>query len=892
MTQELLYTSAPRGLKPGSSGFCTVASTRGMAAPLAAALESLSAYRHVFRPGDPQSHRNPVTFSHVKLNAGGRTYSVLSRVADYGQDYSGRTNKLAHHVALQTSEFVSGGPAHLLAQPRFMESNWDGDPCILPVGRPAKQTRPASLGVCRNWQDMTGDAGWAGVLAEAYLKDPQRAVYIVFEPGMDLLPLISEAICLLPENRRWDVTFSTYFTTLPRSATCHWRCVLAGSKEANESRRFVQALRIDLTEPLERATGGALVDQARSGQRARPTSPPVPSAAVSADIEYFEVVNSGQPDEELPAAANEPVGMYGLTGPSSVPPPPPRRRRDFDTDGHEISGRKIKLAAMAAVLLTMVGTIVVVVVILPSDKSRPEEESVAKAEGDGGKQNNVSSETENLADSNVPEKVKPPPHERAAMADEDGTLEDGHTGREEQAETSGPDETPKAIPDPDTKTTSNNENKGGGDANPSSTNTPGSTGTPGERRNVPEVAPKSTISSNAVADKRFQEISLIQLTNENPVRDEKNSKFYHLDFIDVKSDEAAPTEPPTFRLAIHFPTALSHRMESQLSSDGTVLHVYDTTNTKVEIGDFHVEYYRFGERFELLIALNARQKQRFRTLLPWCVLEVQNDESEFIRRYVLHKRVANPAMPQLTDGSCVWRISPRTDRDQLDFTARVKLVFKSITLESNGESLTFTSGSTDKASDDAGSVTSDDARNYLVGHFFDKANEGHKSTFRPKTLTLKATPEKGGQDLKIVLIPSRVKSCWDAATDLFEAYANLALKPFPAPNAPNRYLLKHFSGPIEIVSKAIQNTDSELGKLKMKPKDNADEIKNKTQLREVLSELQNVASTMQSRYDALPNAKITAAHIYYEVKTDDKQPLKIDVIKFGEPPQPDDEQKP
>ncbi len=100
MSQELLYTSAPRGLKPGSSGFCTVASTQGMAAPLASALESLSAYRHVFRPGDPQVHRNPIAYSHVRLNAGGRTYCVLSRVADYGQDYSGRTNKLAHHVAL------------------------------------------------------------------------------------------------------------------------------------------------------------------------------------------------------------------------------------------------------------------------------------------------------------------------------------------------------------------------------------------------------------------------------------------------------------------------------------------------------------------------------------------------------------------------------------------------------------------------------------------------------------------------------------------------------------------------------------------------------------------------------------------------------------------------
>lgn len=108
MAQELLYTSAPRGLKSGSRGFCTVEATAGLPPALVTALEGLSAYRHVAPAGDPA---NPVVYSHVTLAVGGRTYSVISRIGDAGTDYTGRTNKLAHHVALDPSERPQGGPA-------------------------------------------------------------------------------------------------------------------------------------------------------------------------------------------------------------------------------------------------------------------------------------------------------------------------------------------------------------------------------------------------------------------------------------------------------------------------------------------------------------------------------------------------------------------------------------------------------------------------------------------------------------------------------------------------------------------------------------------------------------------------------------------------------------
>ena len=108
MSQELLYTSAPRGLKPGSRGFCTVLSTQGMPAPLATALEGLSGYRLISSAGDKGANRNPIVYSHLILPAGGRTLNVLSRIAEFGLDYSQRANKLAHHVVLDKTELLPG----------------------------------------------------------------------------------------------------------------------------------------------------------------------------------------------------------------------------------------------------------------------------------------------------------------------------------------------------------------------------------------------------------------------------------------------------------------------------------------------------------------------------------------------------------------------------------------------------------------------------------------------------------------------------------------------------------------------------------------------------------------------------------------------------------------
>jgi hypothetical protein len=266
MTQELFYTSAPRGLRPGSRGFCTVMSTSGMAKNLADRLEALSGYRHVFPPNDLNASLNPVVFSHLRINVGGVAYHVLSRIGAAGLDYTQRSNKFAHHVVLDRKELVPGGPAAVLANAGFMESTWQGEPRVVAAGRkPSSAQAPTTI--CRTWKQLAGDAGWAGVLAESATGPSSRVAAVIFKPGYDTLALVAEALALLPAPLRWQVTFSTYYTKLPPEIDCQWRFVLAGSPEAKALERSPHTLTIDLNGNLGEPPEGPWVEAARTGIR-------------------------------------------------------------------------------------------------------------------------------------------------------------------------------------------------------------------------------------------------------------------------------------------------------------------------------------------------------------------------------------------------------------------------------------------------------------------------------------------------------------------------------------------------------------------------------------------------------------------------------------------------
>ena len=266
MAYELIYTSAERGLRPGTRGFCTVAHTQGMPPQQIQLLEALSAYKNLYSVHDTQEKSEPIAWSHITSNLVGRSASIVSRVGATVADHTGRSNKLAHHVLLQQRERPVGGPAWLCQQAGFLREMWDEQPHLISEMKevPAGDCEPAPATA---WEALTGDPAYAAFLPNAFKAGGDNVTVIAFAPGTDMLALIAESLALLEPSLRWNVTFSTYFTQLAVGASCAWRCCVADSDTLREARRNPRTTILDLTAPLPPVPTGPLAELARTGQR-------------------------------------------------------------------------------------------------------------------------------------------------------------------------------------------------------------------------------------------------------------------------------------------------------------------------------------------------------------------------------------------------------------------------------------------------------------------------------------------------------------------------------------------------------------------------------------------------------------------------------------------------
>lgn len=348
MSQQLIYTSSPSGLRPGSRGFATVAVSRGMAPSLVGRLESLSGYTFAFGPSDDSARRNPVRFAHMRLRVGEHHFTVLSRVAPAGVDYSGRSNVLAHHVVLDANDRSPAGPAWLLCQPGFLCENWSGRPryfdesLAVPRGEPAPSR-------CAEWEQLTGDAGWGGVPIASLQATPRRPIYVIYPPGTDALALLAESLLLLPPAQRWTVHFSSYFADVGPDVQCQWRCVPAGSRGAQVLPKS-GALVLDLTRALGVPPTGPFVDAARAGVIAEPMNVGAPQAAPPRSPENVAIGATPSPDPES-------LRTYALDDgavPPSLPPKLPRQQRAAGDPGPMPRQYKLTLALLGVVTTAMI----------------------------------------------------------------------------------------------------------------------------------------------------------------------------------------------------------------------------------------------------------------------------------------------------------------------------------------------------------------------------------------------------------------------------------------------------------------------------------------------------------------------------------------------------------
>ena len=174
----------------------------------------------------------------------------------------------------------------------------------------------------------SGDAGWAGLVAEASADGSNRPMYVIFPQGEDVLPLVNEALSLLSKEKAWGTSFSTYFTRLPAGVDCLWRFVLDGSPEAQQARSASHSRTIDLVE-LRKSRRSApdhnpYVAAARSGRPVEPAAS-VPRVAAQSGATLVIINREQTPLDDLAGLViREPIGAVleaavGALGPPSSP---------------------------------------------------------------------------------------------------------------------------------------------------------------------------------------------------------------------------------------------------------------------------------------------------------------------------------------------------------------------------------------------------------------------------------------------------------------------------------------------------------------------------------------------------------------------------------------------
>ena len=390
MNYELIYTSVPQGLMPGSSGFCITAHTAGMPANLASALVSLSGYKAVYSSHSNRAGDNPVSCSHYLWDANGKNYHILSHICFAGVDYTQRDNKLAHHLVTEEAECAVAGPcAYFYAD--FFRREWNEEPHLInnePQIKISAYQQPEAL----LWRELAGDSGYAGFIAGAFMSCRSVPVYVVCEPETDTLKLVSEVLALLQPQERWQFTFNTYCQTPPQSMECFLRFCPPDSlalKKASSSRRFKVIDLINKKFPsLDSPDCEQYVAMARNGEV-------IPELAASGatlgalcrniDDEIEMMLEAVKPDSRPKVPPKSPGAKRAATSYRDTPPrkigfkrpktaSAPKAYSKFDNEDEYVKTAPYKSPLFITIMLFIVG---LVLFVLNTDLFFEQKEKVA-----------------------------------------------------------------------------------------------------------------------------------------------------------------------------------------------------------------------------------------------------------------------------------------------------------------------------------------------------------------------------------------------------------------------------------------------------------------------------------------------------------------------------------
>jgi hypothetical protein len=375
---QLIYTSSPRGLASGQSGFCTVARSADLREALAHRLEQISSYHHLefSSPGRPT--RNPTISAYRILDIRGTKFHTLTKIQPAGLDFTARTNHLAQHLVFSPEELAPlPSPAAILRDWKGWLESWQGEPRILePLSIDSFSHMPAPAWPANAWQKITGDAGRAAGLLEG---EYARGCFLLCRSGgePELLELFCETLQLPNWTgkyplRTWQYSFTTFLQGQDAYADFQWRGCQEGTPAWDQAmRRAVPLVKLEAI----RIPNNPLAKFAREGPK--PAIPSVPSLPRSGPVTLRKEPAGNRQiptpeqrlrvpklDETRRAASQRRAGP-GIQGHSSL----------FDW----LSRPAVKTVGIAVILFSVLVFVKYWWTLAPSDETTPRNPATARA---------------------------------------------------------------------------------------------------------------------------------------------------------------------------------------------------------------------------------------------------------------------------------------------------------------------------------------------------------------------------------------------------------------------------------------------------------------------------------------------------------------------------------
>ena len=217
---QLIYTSAPRLLEAGKTGFGTIARSRQIPTPLVTHLERLSTF-------DREAQVNALEFYSV-FRMGRMAWHIFSKVSDCGVDYTQRTNHLAHHFIVmedsdEMQQLLSTTPAKVMqALSSSWCSSWQTSPAWLP-----DNTQPLVIhdtGGSNTWQHFTGNDNNKHWLADHQFAEGGSLILPDICSETQALALLHEALLQRNDNG-WGLGFTTAAVSTLGAKICPLVCI-------------------------------------------------------------------------------------------------------------------------------------------------------------------------------------------------------------------------------------------------------------------------------------------------------------------------------------------------------------------------------------------------------------------------------------------------------------------------------------------------------------------------------------------------------------------------------------------------------------------------------------------------------------------------------------------